>query len=68
VTDTCRETRVGKIWLNPENWPFALALAVAADDPEAAEELAAEIEVCMQWDGGEWAEDLLPLDASLVGP
>jgi len=62
VTDTCRETCRGDVWLHPRSWPFVLALALAADELEVAAEYAKGIEIVMRWPEGEHVEDLVPVE------
>ena len=32
MTDVCRDERRGEVWLHPRSWPFALSLAIAAEN------------------------------------
>lgn len=61
MTDVARETPVGVVGFWPPHAAWLYCVAMAAGEPEVAEEYAKGIEVVMQWGDGEHVEPLLPM-------
>jgi hypothetical protein len=61
MTDVTREQAVGVVGFWPPWAAWLYSVAMAAGEPEVADEYAKGTEVVMQWDGGEHVEPLLPM-------